>query len=192
MDYAKRVEELLKMPQEFCKMCGLCCKVASFKGGMSYEEIKKIAQDYSNPTQADGAKDFLTIFEPMTQEEARKIAPGFVDSVLERFEERKDKVSFFKCRFIKEGSLCLIHEDRPVLCRMYPIPHERTVYHPECGFKDQGIKNWKEIQDIIIQLTVKSQALEEEKQQIEKETEESIQMAEKLMSGIEDENEEKK
>ena len=146
MDYAQKVEQLLKMPQKLCKMCGLCCKVASFKAGMSYEEIKEIAKDSSNPSQADGARDFLTIFRPISREEAIRLSPGFVETVLERFKDRKDKVCFFSCRFIKDGTLCLIHEDRPILCRMYPIPHERTVYHPKCGFKEQSQKNWEEIQ----------------------------------------------
>lgn len=166
MNYAQKVQELLKMPQELCNMCGLCCKLASFKGGMSHEDIKKIAQDYSEPTQADGAKDFLTIFEQIPREEAENISSAFVKEVCRRFDEKKESVSFFKCRFIGPDGRCLIHEDRPLLCRMYPIPHERTVYHENCGFKDCGEKNWQEIKNIILELQAKSQQLEQEKQSI--------------------------
>lgn len=180
MDYEKRVNDLLKMPQELCNMCGLCCKLASFKGGMSLKEIKEIANDFSEPTQADGAKDFLTIFEPIPLEEAKALSPGFVEDVLVRFEHKSEQSSFFKCRFLGENK-CLIHEDRPVLCRMYPIPHERTVYHPQCGFKERGIANWAEIKSIIIELQEKSRILEEERLQVERETQEQLAQAQKLL-----------
>jgi Fe-S-cluster containining protein len=181
MDLVKRVEELLKMPQELCNMCGLCCKIATFKGGMSIEEIKEIANDFSNPSQADGAKDFLTIFQPISQEKARQISETFVESLQERFPERADKIGFFECRFMKDGKLCMIHEDRPMLCRMYPIPHERTVYHASCGFKERGIQNWEEIKKIIITLQQQSQALEDEKRQIAEDTEKALADSNKLL-----------
>ncbi|MGD9581732.1 MAG: YkgJ family cysteine cluster protein [Vampirovibrionia bacterium] len=186
MDYEKRVNELLKMPQELCNMCGLCCKLASFKGGMSVKEIKEIANDFSEPTQADGAKDFLTIFEPIDVEEAKQLSPAFVEDVLNRFKEKQEQASFFKCRFLGDNK-CLIHEDRPILCRMYPIPHERTVYHDSCGFKDQGVKNWNEIKQIIIELQEKSRQLEEERQQVERETQEHLAEAQKLLDQTKEE-----
>lgn len=168
VDYAKLVEELLKMPQELCKMCGLCCKVASYKGGMSFEEIQEIANDFSNPTQADGAKDFLTIFAPISDEEAMALSPEFVESVYERFPESQNKECFFKCRFMNEArTMCAIHEDRPMLCRMYPIPHERTFYHGQCGFKQQGRENWQKIIAIMLELQAKSQRLEDERKATE-------------------------
>ena len=180
MDYEKKVNELLKMPQELCNMCGLCCKLASFKGGMSLKEIKEIANDYSDPTQADGAKDFLTIFEPIPLEEAKALSAGFVEDVLKRFEGKEEQASFFKCRFLGE-SMCLIHEDRPVLCRMYPIPHERTVYHPGCGFKERGEKNWAEIKKIIIELQEKSRILEEERLKVEQETQDKLAEVQQIL-----------
>lgn len=190
MDYAEKVNELLKLSQEYCKMCGLCCKIATFKGGMSYEEVKKIANDFSEPTQADGAKDFLTIFEPMALKEAIEVAPGFVKTVQDRFPGKKDKVCFFKCRFIKDGCLCMIHEDRPLLCRMYPIPHERTVYHNECGFKEVGERNWEEIKQIIITLQNKTLQLEEEKKAIKDETENLMQESNKILEETLNKNDE--
>lgn len=168
MDYVKRVEELLKMPQELCNMCGLCCKVAIYKGGMSVKEIFEIMKDTTQPTQADGAKDFLTIFEPMSKNEAHSYSPDFVDIVSSRFPEKKDILSYFKCRFLDyKSNKCLIHEDRPMLCRMYPIPHERTVYHKDCGFKDTGEKNWQEIVKLIDELQNISKQIEEQKSNIE-------------------------
>lgn len=171
MDYAKRVEELLKMPQSLCNMCGLCCKIASFKGGMTYEEILALSKDESNPSQAEGARDFLTIFEPIEFEEALNVAPSFVKEFIRRFPHQEGKKCFLKCKLlVKKGdkSICAIHEDRPTLCRMYPIPHERTIYHDECGFKEQGQKNWQEIVDIMTELQEKSDAMQREKDALEK------------------------
>ncbi|OGH98597.1 MAG: hypothetical protein A2104_07095 [Candidatus Melainabacteria bacterium GWF2_32_7] len=154
----KRVQELLKLPQHLCDMCGKCCKIATFKGGLSYEEIKKLAESTDeDPSQIEGAKDFLSIFAPYnSRKEAEEAGVGFIDRVLERFGKDSD-VSFFYCKFIGENNSCLIHEDRPLLCRMYPIPHERTFYNPGCGFEEQGKKNWQEIENIIEDLRKKHQ-----------------------------------
>jgi len=154
-DAVKRVQELLKLPQSLCKMCGKCCRIATFKGGLSYDEILKLANSNTDePSQIEGAKDFLSIFVPYNSlEDAKKVAPEFVDGVLKRFGE-KSNTAFFYCKYLEDNK-CLIHEDRPLLCRMYPIPHERTLYNPECGFKEQGIKNWQEIENIIKELEAK-------------------------------------
>jgi len=154
-DAVKRVQELLKLPQHMCKMCGICCRIAIFKGGLSYEEVLKLANSNTEkPSQIEGARDFLSIFMPYNSvEEAKKIAPEFVDQLLKAF-GKEAKTSFFYCKYLKDNR-CLIHEDRPHLCRMYPIPHEKTFYNPECGFKEQGKKNWEEIENIIRELEAK-------------------------------------
>lgn len=155
-DIVKRVQELLKLPQSLCKMCGLCCRVATFKGGLSYENVLKLSKDKdAEPSQVEGAIDFLSIFVPYDSvEEARKVSSDFIDVSYEIFGKNSD-VAFFHCRYINENNHCLIHEDRPLLCRMYPIPHERTFYNPGCGFKEQGEKNWQEINNIIENLKKK-------------------------------------
>lgn len=149
----KKVQELLKLPQHLCDMCGKCCKIATFKGGLSYDEIIKLINDPDeDPTQIEGAKDFLTIFVPYkSREDAMKAGPGLIERVLERF-GKDSEVSFFYCKYVGENNSCLIHEDRPMLCRMYPVPHSRTFYNPGCGFEEQGKKNWQEIEEIIEQL----------------------------------------
>jgi Fe-S-cluster containining protein len=154
-DIVKKVQELLKLPQNLCKMCGKCCQIATFKGGLSYQEVLNLANSTTDEqSQIDGARNFLTIFTPYESiEEAKKVAPEFVEEVIQRFGEEA-KTSFFYCKYLKDN-LCQIHEDRPLLCRMYPIPHERTLYNPECGFKEQGIKNWEEIAQILKELEAK-------------------------------------
>lgn len=154
-DAVKRVQELLKLPQHLCNMCGKCCQIATFKGGLSYEEVLELANSATaEPSQIDGARDFLSIFTPYNSlEEAKKVAPEFVRDVLERFGETANP-GFFYCKYLM-NNMCQIHEDRPLLCRMYPIPHARTFYNPECGFKEQGLKNWEEIENIIKELEAK-------------------------------------
>jgi Fe-S-cluster containining protein len=154
-DSVKRVKELLKLPQHLCKMCGTCCRIAIFKGGLPYEKVVDLANSNTDePSQIEGAKDFLSIFVPYASvEDAKKVAPEFVDEVINKFGEEV-KSGFFYCKFLKDNK-CQIHEDRPLLCRMYPIPHARTLYNPGCGFKEQGIKNWEEIENIIKELEAK-------------------------------------
>ncbi|MDD3014349.1 MAG: YkgJ family cysteine cluster protein [Candidatus Gastranaerophilales bacterium] len=154
-EVVKRVQELLKLPQHLCNMCGKCCRIATFKGGLSYKDVLKLANSNTEePSQIEGAKDFLSIFVPYSSvEEAKKVAPEFVAGVIDRFGEEAN-TGFFYCKYLN-NNMCQIHEDRPLLCRMYPIPHERTLYNPECGFKEQGKKNWEEIENIIKELEAK-------------------------------------
>ncbi|MEI8390583.1 MAG: YkgJ family cysteine cluster protein [bacterium] len=153
----KKIKELLKLPQKLCNMCGSCCKIATFKAGLSYEQILElIANPETDPTQVEGAKDFLTIFEPYyTHDDIKKIAPDFYERVMKQV--GKPNMSFFRCRFIGKHGGCLIHEDRPLLCRMYPVPHERTMFFPGCGFEEQSIANWKEIEIIIEEVRKRSE-----------------------------------
>jgi len=157
-DIVKRVEELMKLPQHLCNTCGKCCRMATFKGGLTYEQVKKLAESMDeDPVQVEGARDFLSIFVPYNStEEARKVEPEFVDETLKRLGKKDDEMSFFYCRYIGDNNLCMIHEDRPALCRMYPFPHEKTLYFKGCGFKEQGEKNWAEIKKILEDLEAKA------------------------------------
>lgn len=156
MNAINKVQELLKLPQHLCNMCGKCCRLATFKGGLSYDEIIELIKNPNeDPEQVQGAKDFLTIFIPYDNiEDVKKISPSFVDRVAKKL-GKENKASFFYCKFLDNSGKCAIHEDRPHLCRMYPIPHERTIYLEGCGFEEQGIKNWNEIVNIINELQKK-------------------------------------
>lgn len=147
------------MPQHLCKQRGICCKVATFKGSLSFEEICALAAD----PQAEGheqARDFASIFLPYeSQAEVRLIADGFVERVREvavRKGQDPDSISFFKCKYVLADGRCGVHEDRPVGCRMYPFPHKNTIYHPGCGFEEQGKTNWTRIQRILDSLGISS------------------------------------
>jgi Fe-S-cluster containining protein len=153
----KRIRELLKLPQKLCKMCGKCCHIATFKGGLSYEQVLElISNPESDPVQVDGAKDFLAIFEPFESNDTiKEIAPDFYKKVMEKV--GNPDMSFFRCRYIGEHGGCLIHEDRPLLCRMYPVPHERTMFFTGCGFEEQSIANWKAIEAIVEEVRKRSE-----------------------------------
>lgn len=144
----KKVQELMRLPQSLCKTRGNCCRIATFKGTLSYEDIVKLGQ--SDDEDAANAREFLTLFVPYeTQEEVRELAPVFVERVRAGAPKgEEDKVGFFHCRFVAEDGRCMIHEDRPTGCRVYPFPHEKTIYHPGCGFEQKGLENWQKIQDI--------------------------------------------
>lgn len=159
-EYVKKIEELMKLPQHLCKTCGKCCRLATFKGAMKYEQVVELANNQNaEDSQVDGAKDFLSIFVPYeTTAQARKIDADFVDTVLKQLNKKDDEMSFFYCKFISDKNLCQIHEDRPLLCRMYPIPHERTLYFSDCGFKQKGIENWAQIKEIVEYLETKSKS----------------------------------
>ena len=167
-DAVKRIQELLKLPQELCKMCGKCCHIATFKGGLSYEEIIELINDpESDPVQVEGAKDFLAIFEPYDSHETIKSKePQFYESVMKKV--GKPGMSFFHCRYIGKHGGCLIHEDRPLLCRMYPVPNERTLFFNGCGFEKQCMENWKEITKIVEEVKAKQAALAKQRSELEK------------------------
>lgn len=145
----------MKLPQHLCKQRGQCCRVATFKGSLSYEDILALA---ANP-EAEGhesARDFASIFVPYeSQAQVNEIAAEFVDRVRTTAQSKgqdPDQVSFFKCKYVLADGRCGVHEDRPVGCRMYPFPHRNTIYHPGCGFEQQGQENWARIEAILNQL----------------------------------------
>lgn len=140
----RKIQELFKLPQSLCKTRGNCCKIATFKGTLSYPDLVALAG--SDEPDSANAREFLTCFVPYeTQEEVRAMAPVFVERVLEQSGE---DAAFFRCRFLADDGRCQIHEDRPTGCRAYPFPHEKTIYHPGCGFEQKGLENWRKIEDI--------------------------------------------
>lgn len=157
---ASQVEQLLKMPQHLCKQRGICCKVATFKGSLSWEEIQTLAQQ----PEAEGheaARDFASVFLPYPSQEAvREIASEFVDRVRHmagRKGQDPDQISFFHCKYVLKDGRCGVHEDRPVGCRVYPFPHKNTIYHPGCGFEQTGQQSWAQIETILDTLGIASE-----------------------------------
>lgn len=149
---AREVERLMKLPQHLCKQRGTCCRIATFKGSLSFDEIKALAADPNAPGH-ESARDFASVFLPYeSQAEVREMASEFVDrvrAVAEQKGQDPDTISFFKCKYVLEDGRCGVHEDRPLGCRVYPFPHKSTIYHPGCGFEQQGTHNWERIEAIM-------------------------------------------
>lgn len=150
-DVVNKVKELLTVPYDLCKRCGTCCRISIFRGGLSYEEIKQLATSTTaEPNFIEGAKDFLSVFVPYeTNEEAIKAVPGLANAILKEIKKEPDQITFFHCKYLGDNNLCKIHEDRPFLCRIYPVPHEKTIFSPDCGLKSYCQNSWKEIEKIL-------------------------------------------
>ena len=122
---------LSQRPQEYCLMCGRCCKVAT--STTSYAEIQKLKNKGDK-----GAIDFLEIFEPFESiEEARKIAPDIVDNVINHYIEDNrptDDLTFYTCKYLRDDNLCGRYEDRKTLCRHFPAS-PWAIVPPGCGFE---------------------------------------------------------
>ena len=154
-DLIQQIKELFRMPQSLCRQCGQCCHLGVFKGGLTYEQILELIENPETPfSQTQGAKAFLSVFQPVSYERAKEINGDFIDYILEAKNKTSDEMTFFSCQFVTDDHLCLIHEDRPELCRMHPIPHPDSHYFQNCGFYEQGQENYKKIKEITDQLGI--------------------------------------
>ena len=155
LTYAKKVQELLKMPQSLCRQCGQCCDIAIFKGGLLYEEIIELINNpEAQESQIKGARDFLSVFEPVSFEKAKEINLKFTRDMLERTGKTKDEITFFHCKHITADKKCANHQNRPDFCRVYPVCYKNMYYFDGCGYTEQARKNWVEIEKILNKLGI--------------------------------------
>ena len=122
---------LSQRPQELCRMCGKCCKVATTS--VPYEEIKAMAEQGDQE-----ALDFLDTFKPFKNiDEARKVAPDIIDNIIKRYNEDNkptDTLTFYTCEYIREDNLCGRYKDRKPLCKRFPAS-PWAIVPPGCGFE---------------------------------------------------------
>lgn len=119
-------------PQELCKMCGKCCRVAT--ASASYEELLELLE-LGN----ESAKEFLDLFEPYPSIDAARAADlKTVDNIIKKYIEdnqgEADDITFYKCKYILDNNLCGIYEKRPTVCDRFPSS-QWAVVPPGCGFK---------------------------------------------------------
>lgn len=159
MGLAQEVEQLMQMPQSLCKQRGICCRVAVFKGLHSVAGLHEIAKQADE--EGEMARDFASIFIPYaTHNEVRAVANEFVDRTLARAEQKgmdPNDVGFYHCKYVLEDGRCGVHEDRPIGCRKYPLPHPQTLFHPGCGYEHQARANWERIYEILDMLGIADQ-----------------------------------
>ena len=143
------MEEYIKSrPQRLCLMCGKCCRVATTS--VPYAELIELAKGGD-----ESAKDFLRIFEPYSSpEDAKKIEPDIVDNIfnmLSKDGDNGDKITFYKCKYIREDNLCGIYQDRPELCERFPTSMF-AVIPPGCGYEGWAFKSREELKNKIRKL----------------------------------------
>ena len=126
--------EQLNIPLPECKMTGQCCRCAS-PSTPAFQLLQKAAEGN------EFAKDFFSIFIPYINiEEALSANREIVERSLKASQNENNKVSkenivFYYCRYISSDNKCLIHEDRPQLCRDYP-DSPFLVFPSGCAFEE--------------------------------------------------------
>jgi Fe-S-cluster containining protein len=149
---SQMMDELMSMPQSLCRSVGGCCRFANFKGCLSYDEIQALAFGNDNDTlteaERQSARDFLELFEPHQDQAAAAETSAEFLTRLKAVRPEVDTVTLFKCRYLADNNRCQIHEDRPTGCRVYPFPHDRTLYHPGCGYEETGLRNLRYLKGI--------------------------------------------
>ena len=69
-----------------------------------------------------GAKDFLSVFLPISFEEAQRLNYKFTVDIMKKLNKTKDDITFFSCRHLTDDNKCLIHDKRPDFCRHCALP----------------------------------------------------------------------
>lgn len=125
-------EEVLGIKFPECKKTGQCCRIVS-PSVPTFELLKKAAEG------DDYARDFFNIFIPYNSlKEALSVNKKTVLRSLKSAEEQgfnKEDIIFYYCKYIGNDNRCLIHEDRPQLCRDYPdTPF--LVFSESCAYNE--------------------------------------------------------
>jgi Fe-S-cluster containining protein len=163
MNYIEKINDLIYLPDTLCRQCGLCCKVLVYKGGYTYEELTGFIDKEPEDQKAINASYFLELFKPVSLEEAIKIDSVYVKKALAFYPERQT-VGFYKCQHIDDSTnCCAIYERRPEACKAYPIVHDSTLFHTNCGYQATAVENWKKLQNILRELETLNHELEETK-----------------------------
>lgn len=123
---------LSKRPQHLCHMCGKCCRVVTTS--IPYLELVKMADNGD-----EGAKDFLSLFEPYDSiEAARNVDAAVVDNIIMRLKEdgkyNENEITFYCCRYLQSDNLCSRYETRLTLCKHCPAT-PWSIVPPGCGFE---------------------------------------------------------
>lgn len=123
---------LSKRPENLCRMCGLCCRVATTT--TPYQKLKEMAASGDK-----GAVDFLSVFEPYPSiEDARSVSAETVDNVIKSLKEdgnySEQDMTFYKCKYLGDDNLCKRYNDRLLLCKHFPAS-PWAIVPPGCGYE---------------------------------------------------------
>lgn len=123
---------LSQRPDNLCRKCGLCCRVAT-----TTTPYKKLLEMCENGDQ--GAIDFLSVFEPYESiEAARKVSAETVDNIINGLSQDgnyvEEDMTFYKCKYLDDNNLCTRYEDRLLLCKHFPSS-AWAIVPPGCGYE---------------------------------------------------------
>lgn len=135
-------------PNNLCKMCGMCCKLATTAVG--YEQLQREAEEG-----LQSAIDFLTIFRKYeSYNEAYKVNPKHVENITKTMQEVHGKdflPQFYYCIYLNKDNSCQIYQNRYELCKRAPAS-PWMIMAPECGYndwlKEQRAKHMKYVIDL--------------------------------------------
>ncbi len=161
-DWAKK----FNLPLPECSKCGICCLCAT--PSVSYKKLLEKA--------AEGdqfARDFFSLFIPYKNlDEARKISEFIVNKTLELCDNGTNDIPmedlvFYRCRYYHFEKKCLIYENRPELCRVFP-GSPFTVMHKNCAYYEwaqEAKKAYKKLKNDLKEMKKYKKELEDMKEQ---------------------------
>ena len=135
---------LEKRKQFNCKKCGACCRLAisEFSPAALLEKASKGDKF---------AKEFISTFSPVSEDDAKSQFGLYVDLI----NESGEKVFYYNCKKVTEDNLCSDYENRPSICRDYP-DNPVQMSHPTCAYI-----GWHEsIQTIVLTIKAMSEIRE--------------------------------
>ncbi len=143
-----------KRPENLCKMCGMCCKLAT--SAVSYAQMQLEAKDGFQ-----SSIDFLTLFRKYkSYDEAYKINPIHVENVTKAMQDVYGEnylPEFYYCIYLNKDNSCQIYQNRYEVCKRAPAS-PWMLMAPECGYndwlKEQRAKHMKYVIDLKEMITL--------------------------------------
>jgi len=109
-----------------CNMCGTCCKLAVSE--FSYTQLKQKAMRGDRYAQM-----FTSVFVPYeSEEDAEKAVPEYFE-LSNALLDPSERVYYYYCPKLTPDNKCSIYEDRPDLCKDFPL-NPLKLLPSTCGY----------------------------------------------------------
>lgn len=123
---------LSQRPDDLCRKCGLCCRVATTS--TPYKKLLEMCEQGDK-----GAIDFLSVFVPYESiEAAREVSALTVDNIINGLKEDgnyvEEDMTFYKCKYLDDDNLCTRYDTRLALCKHFPSS-AWAIVPPGCGYE---------------------------------------------------------
>lgn len=123
---------LSQRPDDLCRKCGLCCRVATTT--TPYKKLLEMKEEGDQ-----GAIDFLSVFVPYESiDAAREVSAETVDNIIKCLSidgnYKESDMTFYKCKFLDDNNLCTRYENRLLLCKHFPAS-PWAIVPPGCGYE---------------------------------------------------------